>query len=362
MTTRTARGTTAAGSPAGGRRASVISPVVDFLSLGGLSLLVLVPLLLTGRTELVWLGAGAQAYVATAINMPHFLASYRLVYRDAATMRRHLWAAFGIPALLLAACVAALWEPAVVGTLLVTVSSVYLAWHYTGQVWGMMAVHAHLQGGRFDPGERRLVKGSLHILLAWHVAWFLVTQLRDPARVRPLYLAVSVTTLLAVALGAVAFWRMARRTGRAVPVLVVTPWLALLVWYAAMARDPRALFWVQIAHALQYLAFPLRVEANAHAEAQHRREGRPRLPMAAHLAVYAVLLLAASWGMAQLVPVALMGAVGRAFGEEPGKAAPILLLSFINIHHYFTDGVLWKLRNPEVQRQLFAHVSPAPSR
>jgi hypothetical protein len=147
-----------------------------------------------------------------------------------------------------------------------------------------------------------------------------------------------------------------------VPVLVVTPWLALLVWYAAMARDPRALFWVQIAHALQYLAFPLRVEANAHAEAQHRREGRPRLPMAAHLAVYAVLLLAASWGVAQLVPVALMGAVGRAFGEEPGKAAPILLLSFINIHHYFTDGVLWKLRNPEVQRQLFAHVTPTATR
>jgi hypothetical protein len=32
---------------------------------------------------------------------------------------------------------------------------------------------------------------------------------------------------------------------------------------------------------------------------------------------------------------------------------------FINIHHYFTDGVIWKLRNPEVRRELFAHV-PAP--
>jgi hypothetical protein len=333
---------------------------VDFLSLGGLSMLVLVPLLLTGRTDLVWVGAGAQAYVATAINMPHFLASYRLVYRDGATMRRHPWAAFGIPALLLAACLGALGEPQLVGYALVTIASVYLAWHYTGQVWGMMAVHAQLRGVRFDPGERRLVKGSLHILLAWHVAWFLVTQLRNPARVRPLYLAVSAATVVAVACGALAFWRMRRRTGRMVPLLVVTPWLALLVWYAAMARDPRALFWVQIAHALQYLAFPLRVEANAHAEAQGT--GRARLPVAAHLAAYAVLLLAASWGVAQLVPVALMGAVGRAFGEEPGKAAPILLLSFINIHHYFTDGVLWKLRNPEVQRQLFAHVTPTATR
>jgi hypothetical protein len=53
--------------------------------------------------------------------------------------------------------------------------------------------------------------------------------------------------------------------------------------------------------------------------------------------------------------------VGRAFGEAPGNAAPILLLAFINIHHYFTDGVLWKLRNPEVQRQLFAHVPAVAS-
>ncbi len=361
MTTRSVRGTTAAGSSAGGRRASVISPTVDFLSVGGLSLLVLLPLLLTGRTELVWLGAGAQAYVATAINMPHFLASYRLVYRDGATMRRHPWAAFGIPALLVAACVVALWEPVVVGTLLVTISSVYLAWHYTGQVWGMMAVHAQLAGVRWDPGERRLVKWSLHILLAWHLAWFLVTQLRDPTRVRPLYLAVSAATLVAVALGVVAFWRLARRTGQAVPLLVVTPWLALLVWYAAMARDPRALFWVQIAHALQYLAFPLRVELNDAAERRQRQPARAALPVAVHAAAYAALLLAASWVVAQLVPVALMGAVGRAFGEAPGNAAPILLLAFINIHHYFTDGVLWKLRNPEVQRQLFAHVPAVAS-
>jgi hypothetical protein len=29
---------------------------------------------------------------------------------------------------------------------------------------------------------------------------------------------------------------------------------------------------------------------------------------------------------------------------------------FINIHHYFTDGVIWKISNPEVRKELFAHV------
>jgi len=54
-----------------------------------------------------------------------------------------------------------------------------------------------------------------------------------------------------------------------------------------------------------------------------------------------------------------MGIVGNIFGEAPGKAAPILILMIINIHHYFTDGVIWKISNPEVRRELFAHVPSA---
>jgi hypothetical protein len=52
------------------------------------------------------------------------------------------------------------------------------------------------------------------------------------------------------------------------------------------------------------------------------------------------------------------------FGEEPAKAAPIIILMIINIHHYFTDGVIWKLSNPEVRQELFAHLEsarPAPA-
>jgi hypothetical protein len=53
-----------------------------------------------------------------------------------------------------------------------------------------------------------------------------------------------------------------------------------------------------------------------------------------------------------------MGIVGDVFGEEPSRAAPVLILMFINIHHYFTDGVIWKISNPAVRKELFAHVPP----
>ena len=299
------------------------------------------------------IGAGAQAWVATLINMPHFLASYRIVYRDRASILAHKWASLIVPALLVAAIAGALWEAqySPVGVVvIVAVASAYLAWHYTGQVWGMMASFAYLEGVRYEARERFLVRTSLRILLVWHVTWFLVTQLRDPARIAPIYHIVTAGTAVGFVLGASGLMLVWRRTGRVPPARALVAWLAIFAWYAMMARDPKAIFWVQIAHALQYLAFPIRVEVN-----QTRARGAAR-SMGTHMVVYTVALVAVSVLMAQVLPARAMDSVGRIFGEESGKAAPILLLMFLNIHHYFTDGVIWKISNPEVRRDLFAHV------
>ncbi len=346
-------------------RGSIISPMVDFLTVGGLSLLFMVPLLLTGRTDLLLIGAGAQAWIATAINMPHFMASYRLVYGSRRMILQHKWASIYLPAFLLAYLMVAIWMAQYSQDMvyvLITVSSVYLAWHYTGQVWGMMASFAFLAGTSFDKTERTLIRTSLRILLAWHLAWFLYTQLRDPSRVEVLYQAASVGTAVAFVLGASGLWRMYRRTGKFPPTLSLVAWLAIFVWYAVMARDPKALFWVQIAHAIQYLAFPVRMEINkssASASANGNTAHSSAARVVVHMVFYAALLLLVSIVVSRVVPASLMIMVGDVFGEEPANAAPILLLTFINIHHYFTDGVLWKISNPEVRKELFAHVGPS---
>lgn len=337
------------------RRTSIISPVVDLLCVGGLSLIVFVPLLLSGRSDLVLIGAGAQAWLAATINMPHFMASYRIIYRSREMILRHKWASIYIPVILIVYSALALWvaqsSPALV-IVLVSVSSAYLAWHYTGQVWGMMASYSYLAGSRFEKSERLLIRTGLRILLAWHVTWFLYTQLRDPSAVQPLYLAISAATAIAFALGAVGIYKMRQRTGRFPPAQALVAWLAIFVWYAVMARDPKALFWIQIAHALQYLAFPVRVEMNR--SAAHKWASPAGVSL--HMLVYGVLLLGVSLIISLVVPASAMSVVGNIFGEEPGKAAPILILMIINIHHYFTDGVIWKISNPEVRRELFAHV------
>ncbi len=320
-------------------------------------MIVFVPLLLSGRSDLLIVGAGAQAWLATAINMPHFMASYRLVYRSRASILTHRWASIYIPTLLLLAVIAAIVEAqySTAGVvILVSIASAYLAWHYTGQVWGMMASYTWLAGARFEASERLLIRTGLRILLAWHVTWFLYTQLRNPGVVRSAYLLVSLGTLAAFVLGVAGIVRMRRRTGQFPPARALVAWAALFVWYAVMARDPRAIFWIQIAHALQYLAFPVRVEINHTAESHptHRR-------LVMHMALYGVVLLAVSVFIAQVVPGHAMDAVANVFGEQPGRVTPVLILMFLNIHHYFTDGVIWKLSNPEVRGELFSHVTSA---
>jgi hypothetical protein len=337
-------------------RPSIIHPVVDFLCVGGLSLLVFVPMLLSGRSDLVFVGAGAQAFLATAINMPHFMASYRLVYRSRETIMKHKWASIYVPSILIVYSAIALWEAQssrALLAILIAVSSAYLAWHYTGQVWGMMASYAYLGGARFEAVERTLIRTGLRILLAWQVTWFLYTQLVNPDKIRPLYVLVSAGTAVAFVLGAIGIVRMWRRTGKMLPVQALVAWLAIFAWYAVLARDPKALFWVQIAHAIQYLAFPFRVELN--------RSTRSSRSVVGHMALYVGGLLLASVLIARVVPASAMSVVGNMFGEEPGKAAPIIILMIINIHHYFTDGVIWKLSNPEVRQELFAHVPSARS-
>jgi hypothetical protein len=347
--------TTAVAAPP---RAAIISPVVDALCAGGLSLLILVPLLVTGRGDLLLVSVGVQAWLTALINMPHFLASYRMIYRTRASVREHPWAAVYVPIGLLICCVGAVIAARrtdVPISALLTIQNAYLAWHYTGQAWGMTATYAYLDGSSFNSLERRLIRGGLYILLVWHVVWFF--HLAYPGLgLNPLYEAVTLAMAAALAMGVAGFSLHKARTGRFPPVRALIPWVAIFAWYAAMARwGLPALFVVQIAHALQYLIFPMRVEMN-----RTRRRAASRERVIRHMAVYLVMLLAASIVAAVLFPMGAMAVVTNWLGSRPGQVTGFAILAFLNIHHYFTDGVVWKLRNPAVREDLFGHL-PRPA-
>lgn len=343
--------------------AAIVSPFFDALAIGGLSLLVLVPLLVARRTDLLLLSVGVQAWVGVLVNMPHFLASYRMVYRTRASIRAHPWAAIYVPTILVLCCCAAVYASRstdVPITVLLTISATYLAWHYTSQAWGMAATFTHLDGNSFDQRERRLIRGSLFILTAWHIVWYYKLGYEPYVDLTPLYIGLSALTGIALVMGLVGFVVHRRRTGRFAPLRAWIPWIAIFVWYATMARvGLPALFIVQIAHALQYLIFPFRVEVN---RTKRVMSAAPPQLIALYMAVYIVALLAGSILAGIALPLGAMAVITDWIGSRPGEVAAFAISAFFNIHHYFTDGVVWKLRDPAVREDLFGHLQPQRSR
>ena len=70
------------------------------LCVGGLSILLIV-LLLSGREDLSLLNIGVLIWIQALLNYSHFMASYRIIYRDREMILRHKWASIGIPLILL---------------------------------------------------------------------------------------------------------------------------------------------------------------------------------------------------------------------------------------------------------------------
>jgi hypothetical protein len=393
---------------------SILNPFLDVTCAGGLSILVFVPFLLFVEPPTSSLGE-RFIVLSTLINFPHFVASYWLLYRSKEMVLRYRVAAIWMPLALAVACAGAvLVGQSNPGYLeLITLSSAgYLAWHYTGQAWGMMASYSYVEGVPFTREERVWVRGSLQVLLVFHVAWVLWYSVRsdltDPYRM--LYYVGAASIPAAFLIGGIGLLRYKKRLGRTPPLRVLVPWGAICLWYGVMARGKDAIVLVQLAHALQYLPFPMRVELNSAARRtspaplfrwaiglllggsllfygplfvtgvgfRPMQETPPAVAIGGAMALFVLFLVARRFREPGVLPQLCVYGMGiliagcAAFWFLPNAAngmimaledagpmhhdAAIAVGAFLNIHHYFTDGCVWKVSTPEVRKELFSHL------
>jgi hypothetical protein len=334
---------------------NIINSKSDIWLAGGLSILVLGALSLFGLLGSTDLLLQNFLVLTVLLNGTHFMASYRLLYSSRAYAAKYPWASFYLPGILLAYSVAAViicrsYDGVTAPLdLLTIVATLYLALHYTGQAWGVTSTFAALEGVRFEPDERVVLRRFLRFMAFWHVVWG-AKILWPPAAEYSSYVRVIDVILncgAAVSLfgGLLCFWRMGKRLGRPVPMRVVTPYLALHTWYAFLYVFPQSLFWVQIFHALQYLPFPLRVELNrAHGyeDTSEAKNWRVMLGYSVALILTSALIFAVIPKIAQ-------------WSTNGTNSFWLAIAACINIHHYFIDGCIWHISNPVVSKELFAH-------
>ena len=347
----------------------------EFLVIGGATLL-LIPVAwwyqqTAGLDESQYVVSFLAFYAAFVINDPHFAVTYLLFYKDARRRAfgggftglqrwRYLIAGFLVPAgLLVWVAFALASNSAQTMGWLIQLMFFLVSWHYVKQGFGVLTVLSARRGIRFTPLERRFVLA--HCFAGWAYAWsspagpgFLVEESGV------VYLSMAQPVLLeqvsrvaffgsAVAMSW-ALWRKWRREG-ALPLaplggLLITVWL----WSVYSDFDPLIAYLIPGLHSLQYLYFVWLLKRN---QAREALSGECFIPVRRRLVLLAISALALGWflfrGGPQFFDAHLVlndPDLAGGLGPTPYLAA---FLTFVNIHHYFMDHVIWRRENPETR-------------
>lgn len=313
-------------------------------------------------------------YAAYVINDPHFTVTYCLFYRD--FVSRAFGRAYGpwqraryIAAGIAAPLGLAIWAGVALATksafslgLLIQLMFLLVGWHYVKQGFGVMLVLSARRGVRFTPRERLAILG--HCLAGWAYAWanpadpgteveekgVVFTTVVHPVWFERLMLAILVVTACVLF---ATLWRKKRIEGR---LPIFAPLTAVLssiwAWSIYSSIDPLVIYVIPALHSIQYLYFVWLLRGNEALE----REGPPwfERPARVKLGMLAASALGLGWllfhGAPSMLDELLVPRRSRAVVSDLGTTPYFATFyTFVNIHHFVMDAVIWRRDNPETR-------------
>ena len=356
-------------------------PWVDFLTLGGGSLIVLGALAAlyprddAARAVL----AGVALALAFFLTYPHVAHSYQLFYRgfgekafspESALAARYRLAGIVVPVAMVAFFALALAQDSL--ALLGLAGNVTLltsGWHYAKQGFGILMLDAARKGVRFGAGERRRLLWNTHLI--WVTFWVLINDtlvkqelwgityyLVDvPDSVRTAMLGLVAVSALLLGCDLARKWR----AERALPVNGIVAYAATVYAWVLVGRfDPVLLLVVPLFHAIQYLSVVWRYRLNVEAARLHERPTpdaerggtwirSARAGLARFVVVGGILGAAGFWG----APAALDALADYDRALFGATLFFFIGWTFVGIHHPVMDNVIWRRENRDSRRYLF---------
>ena len=344
-----------------GQQIYLVNRWVDAAAAGGLSILVYLGCLFLRGADGVPAGLDVTATLALFLvfNFPHFAATNWRLYRTAGNARQFPVTAWGLPALFVALVAAGLSHPSLVAPALIGLYYLWSPFHYSGQALGITLLYGRRSGFEIGRAERL---GLATFVYAAFVNSFAALDRGDadlsfygieyprfglPAWIGP------VTLALVVAGGGLFLSKVALqalRTRRAPPVALLMPAAAHLVWFVVAKRTNTPLFLALVAsfHSLQYLLVAWAVQI------QERRAETRAEPTREFVLNQSLKWAAGNVGLGLLLFLALPWVVSLLATGLPTQVVFGIVWAALNVHHFFVDGVIWKLRRPGVAGTLAA--------
>ena len=331
---------------------------LDAAAIGGLSIVAfVVARLFAGGGERTLEIAQAAAILSVFVNYPHFSATVYRLYESRDSARQFPVTSYGLPFVLLAAVAASLWQPELVAPYFILLFLIWSPYHYSGQTLGITMIYARRAG--FGIGQWQRFALSTFIFSTFVVA--LVHRQRVeptgsygviwPAIAFPDWFEPVVTTAMwagaAVFLWFIIGWCRARR--QMLPPIVLLPAVSQYVWFMPGMQTAAFYEFVPLFHSLQYLYIAWAMQVGLHVG----REGQER-------SWRSIRAVSVKWGLWNYVGgISLFIALPWLFFWVPLPMALIagVLIAAVNIHHFFVDGVIWKLRHAPSTSPLMTNVA-----
>jgi hypothetical protein len=298
------------------------------------------------------------AYVLTWIcNWPHFAAtSYRL-YHCRRNIMQYPVTALGIPWLILAGMIGAILSPELVAPYFVKLYLIWSPYHFSGQSLGISLIYARRAGFKVGRWERFTLSAFIYgTFIAQTVRSEVGTTETEFYGVRCPALGLPEWTIAAsnvwMWLGGIAFLLLVVRwcliSKRLLPPIILLPAITQYVWFVHSADQLSFVEFVPFFHSAQYLFIAWSVQLKEKMDLQKIEPG-----------VGYVLAESSRWFALNVLFgaglfFALPWIVGR-FGVPVGVASAAVL-SAVQIHHFFVDGVIWKLKNRTVSSPLMVNI------
>ncbi len=366
-----------------GTQRAFFAPWLDFLFMGGGSLIALPLLALLIPDSAMPQVAIAVLALAIVINHPHFAHSYQIFYgsyreimrtgdTDPVFRRRYIWSGVVVPALLVAYFVLTVaWgEPAML-RFSVNAMMFFVGWHYVKQGYGMLMVDAAMKRSYFSDVAKKVL--LVNAYTCWAASWLVVNQVvaeRDflglayytfdvpPQAMHAALVLLGITSLVSLAV----LVSHARRHGTAFPLTGLSAYAASLYMWLFMHFDPELGALIPAFHSVQYLYMVWRYRLNVEADAPDadlpvemmRCElpvNRRSIRFVAYVLTGTVLGFLGFW----ILPTALDHFVPYDKAVFGSDMFLVMIWVFINVHHYFIDTAMWRKENPHTLQHLFSH-------
>lgn len=360
------------------------SPWVDFMALGGGSLIVLTAIALLIPEEVNVYFIAFTLWLAHFINHPHFAHSYQIFYSNFSKKLLsaeypfklrlgYLFAGIAIPLILIVFFTTNFfWGNDVVLGLAINLMFFLVGWHYVKQGYGILMADAVLKRKSFSNNERNIL--IVNAYACWFATWVYANQVvRDKQFFSVHYYTFEAPEILVYLL--VAFFVVTSVltigmfcsrlvTGKEIPFNGVVAYLvSLYMWLVFIGTNPLFVFIVPAFHSLQYLVVVWRYRINYAKAKKISAESLNGLPFGRFFNSYIHYQMTIFIGSGLLLGYFGFWGIPFFLGDIVvfdrfiwgASVFVVMFWVFINVHHYFIDSVMWRKTNKDVFQYLFSN-------